>query len=91
MNYSALISSFASQEGSLYGSLSPSDVADLRKAMSIGYTNPPVGGTAGDASPLRPESLDPVMRNLQWTSKHLTMSRMIPKTPGHGPLRRGTS
>lgn len=74
------------QHNGFYGGLSPDDARILRRALAMTYDTAPSGGTAGDASPLRPQSLDGTMRVLQQTMKHLVMGRMLPKKKGNGPV-----
>lgn len=58
-----------------FGETSIQELAELRKALEIGYTNPPSGFDS-----LRVESLDATLKTLTYTQSHVKLWQDIPKT-----------
>lgn len=59
-----------------HGEMSSGDLLELRKALEIGFTDPPIG-----ADSLRVESLEATLKVITYQEKHAVLWNMIPKIP----------
>lgn len=64
-----------------FGSSTPGEVADLKKALSAGQDVNDPGVAAGVGFPLRVESLEATMKNLTFEMDEIKLFKTIPKVP----------
>lgn len=64
-----------------YGAATMQDIAELRKALDVGYTNPPTG-----ADSIRVESLETTLKLLTFQAKNLALWNQIPKTDAYSTV-----
>jgi len=74
------VNDYANIQG--FGVASPEEVADLNKALSVGYANPPT--TGGDV--LRVESLEKTLKVVTFEMKHLKIWPKVTKAPAYSTV-----
>lgn len=69
-----------------FGQSSSKELEEIRKALSMGTGDPSAAAAAGDATPLRIESLEGTLTALTHMLQHMPMWKMIPKKKAYSTV-----
>lgn len=68
--------------GANFGMLTPEQIADVNKALSVDYSQPPVSG----ASALRAYSIDDTLKSVTYSNKHIKLWNRVFKQKAHSTV-----